>query len=250
MELSDFAQRLHGIDVLKTTADRAIALLWLIGRSNPAQGATPHELAQVLEDAGYPDQNVSRLRRQLTDDRRTAKAGSDGFRLRPNSRLELEPVLSPTTGPRQGAPTDSLIPRSLATATRRTYLQKVIHQVNASYDAELFDCTAVMMRRLIETLIIELFEARRIEAKIKDASGQFFMLDTLLAKLDSEPGLNLGRNSKTGLRKLKELGDKSAHNRRFNAQQSDIDQLSADVRTAAEELMHMAGLLPAATSAA
>ena len=54
--------------------------------------------------------------------------------------------------------------------------------------------------------------------------------------------INLGRNSKKGLKDLKELGDKSAHDRRFNARQSDIDLVKTGLRSAAEDLLHLAGL--------
>jgi hypothetical protein len=250
MELLSFAQRLHSIEDLKTTVDRGIALIWCAGRIDPAQGLSARDIAQVLQGAGYPTQNVSRLHAQLTADNRTAKAAGDSFRLRPAARRILDSVLQPFAGPAPIKSTDSVIPRSLADATRRSYLQKVTHQINASYDTGLFDCTAVMMRRLIETLIVELFESRHAEARIKDGNGQFFMLDGLITRLESEPGINLGRNTKLGLRKLKDLGDKSAHNRRFNAQRADIDQLGPDVRAATEELMHLANLLPPLDAAA
>ena len=38
-------------------------------------------------------------------------------------------------------------------------MEKVLSQINGSYDCALFDCTAVMCRRLLETLIIEAYEA-------------------------------------------------------------------------------------------
>jgi hypothetical protein len=250
MDLISFAQRLDGIEALGKALDRAVALIWFAGRIDPAVGLSAREIAQALQRAGYAQQNVSRLHTQLKADKRTAKASRDRFRLQPAARRELAAMLQEFAGRPPAQQTDSLIPRSLANATRRSYLQRVTYQINASYDAGLFDCTAVMMRRMIETLIIELFESRRLEARIKDPNGHFLMLDNLIARLESEPDVSLSRNTKTGLRKLKELGDKSAHNRRFNAQKSDIDQLGADVRAATEELMHLANLLPPLDAAA
>jgi hypothetical protein len=40
-----------------------------------------------------------------------------------------------------------------------------------------------------------------------------------------------------GLRDLKQIGDLSAHNRRFNARQNDIDRVRDGLRVAAEELL-------------
>src|SRR4051812_1428991 len=43
-------------------------------------------------------------------------------------------------------------------ANARRYNQRVAAQMNAAYDGRLFDCSAVMCRRLIESLIIDAYE--------------------------------------------------------------------------------------------
>ena len=57
------------------------------------------------------------------------------------------------------------------------------------------------------------------------------MLNGLLGVLNKDNTIHLGRNAKQGLEALKALGDKSAHNRRFNARQPDINSIKADLRT-------------------
>lgn len=243
MDPASFAQRLHDFPAAKTTLDRALALLWLAGREDPSRGCTAKEIAGALEAGGYPGQNASRLHKQLVADPRTAKAGQLGFRLRPAARVALEVTFAQILGPRRAKSSDSLIPRELVENTRRDYLKRVVHQANAAYDAELFDCSSVMLRRLVETLIIEVFESANMSSAIKSQNGHFFMLNDLLSAITQEKArFHLGRNSQRGLAELKDLGDKSAHNRRFNATRADIDRLRADVRTAVEELLHLAGL--------
>jgi hypothetical protein len=134
---------------------------------------------------------------------------------------------------------DSIIPRELVSNTRG-YIEKVVSQINGSYDYGFYDCCAVMCRRLGETLIIEVYEARGRAKEIKGADGNFLMLNGLLGVLKKDSTINLGRNAKRGLDELKELGDKSAHNRRFNAIQPDIDAIRSDLRTVTEELLHLA----------
>ena len=51
-----------------------------------------------------------------------------------------------------------MLPIDLFDGTRG-YIEKVVLQINASFDASLYDCCAVMCRRLLETLIIECYEA-------------------------------------------------------------------------------------------
>jgi hypothetical protein len=101
----------------------------------------------------------------------------------------------------------------------------------------------VMMRRLVETLIIECFEKHGIADKIKNsASGDFLYLGDLVDKTLQETTWNLGRNTKQGLPKLKNIGDQSAHNRRYNAHREDVDRVSNDFRVTCEELLYVAGL--------
>jgi hypothetical protein len=136
---------------------------------------------------------------------------------------------------------DSIIPRELFSNTRG-YLEKVVFQINGSYDHAFYDCCAVMCRRLGETLIIELYEALDRAKEIEGSDGNFLMLNGLIGVLSNDARIHLGRNAKRGLEGLKDLGDKSAHNRRFNARQPDIDAIKSDLRTAAEELLHLAKL--------
>lgn len=79
-----------------------------------------------------------------------------------------------------------------------------------------YDACAVMIRRLIETLIIESYEAHSLSVKITNSSGDFFYLSDLISITLSETSWNLSRNAKKSLPKLKDIGDKSAHSRRFN----------------------------------
>lgn len=121
----------------------------------------------------------------------------------------------------------------------RGYLEKLAHQINGTYANAWYDACAVMIRRFIETLIIESYEAHNIEARIKDASGDYYFLRDLVTRVVAEPMLPLGRNSKRALPKLKDIGDKSAHSRMFIAHREDIDKLQDDLRTVIQELLFL-----------
>ena len=99
-----------------------------------------------------------------------------------------------------------------------------------------------MIRRLIETLIIEAFEHFNLSHKIKTSAGDFFYLSDLISKTLSEPSWNLSRNAKQALPKLKDIGDKSAHSRRFNAVRNDIDKICSEIRVVVQEFVYLAGL--------
>jgi hypothetical protein len=67
-------------------------------------------------------------------------------------------------------------------------------------------------------------------------------LRDLIDRALAEPTWNLSRNVKQSLPKLKEIGDKSAHSRRFLAQRGDIQPLLVDIRNVVQELIFLAAL--------
>ncbi len=124
----------------------------------------------------------------------------------------------------------------------RGYLKKVVNQANGSYSQGWFDASAVMVRRLLETLIIEAFEKHGRAAEIQGPSGDFLFLRDMIGKTLSCSAWNLSRNTKQALPKLKDIGDKSAHSRRYNAVRHDLDSIRTDLRCVTEELLSLAGL--------
>lgn len=138
---------------------------------------------------------------------------------------------------------DSLFSLNLLGRTQRGYIVAVGRQMNGCFEAGWCDACAVMMRRLLETSIIEAFETRKLDARIKDQKGNFFQLTGLIAAALNETTWNLSRNTKQALPKLRDLGHISAHSRRYTAQPSDIEKVSDSFRLAVEEFLHLAGLL-------
>jgi hypothetical protein len=134
-----------------------------------------------------------------------------------------------------------VVPFALVRGTRG-YLERITHQINGTYTNGWYDSCAVMIRRLIETLIIESFENNNISHTIKNQTGDFFYLSDLISKTLTESSWNLSRNARQALPKLKDIGDKSAHSRRFNAVRNDIDKINPQIRVVVQELVYLAGL--------
>ncbi len=134
-----------------------------------------------------------------------------------------------------------VIALSLVRGTGRSYIDRIVHQINGAYENGWYDACAVMIRRLLETLIIEAYEAHAIADSIKK-KDDFMHLRDLVVATCSETKWNLGRTTKKALPKLKDIGDKSAHSRRYIAIREDIDQVRADLRTVVQELLILAGL--------
>jgi hypothetical protein len=139
------------------------------------------------------------------------------------------------------ADTQAVIPRSIVRGTRG-YIEKVANQANGCYEKGWYDACAVMIRRLIETLIIEAYEKHSIANKIQNSQGDFFFLRDLISCCLSETAWNLSRNCKQALPQLKDIGDKSAHSRRFVAQRGDLDPKLSDIRLVVQEFLYLSDL--------
>lgn len=128
--------------------------------------------------------------------------------------------------------------------TKRGYLVAVGRQANGCYLSEWYDGCAVMMRRLLESSIIEAFEAKKLDSNIKDSkTGDFFQLTALIDAALREKTWNLPRNVRKGLPDLRDLGHRSAHNRYYLAKKPDIDKHAGVYREAVEAFLHLATLL-------
>jgi len=136
-----------------------------------------------------------------------------------------------------------VLPHSLFENTKG-YLEKINHQINKCYKEACYDACAVMIRRLVEALIIEVFESHRISHKIKNGKGEFLYLDELINKTLAETSWNLSRNTKTALQRkhFKKIGDQSAHSRHYNARRGYIDDIINDLRAVSEDLLYLANL--------
>jgi hypothetical protein len=138
---------------------------------------------------------------------------------------------------------EGLFPLSLIAKTRRGYLMTVCRQMNGCFGSGWYDAAAVMMRRLLETSVIEAFEAQHLDGKIKNPQGDFFQLSDLIGAALAETTWNLSRNTRKALPNLRDVGHISAHSRRYTAQRTDILKVGQDCRIAIEEFLHLAGLI-------
>lgn len=139
------------------------------------------------------------------------------------------------------ASSDMVLLSSITRGTRG-YIDKVVNQINGTYENGWYDACSVMVRRLVETLIIEVFEHHKIDGQIKNPQGEFLYLNDLITRTLTCTQWNLSRNTKKALPRLKNMGDKSAHSRRYTAHRGDIEKVISDLRVVAQELIYLADL--------
>lgn len=132
---------------------------------------------------------------------------------------------------------DIIIPTEV-TSNEKHYFQKVILQINGCYQDGYYDACFVMIRRAVETLIIDAYEAKKLESLLLDSEGNYLTFSKLIDKMLSENNIKLSKTSKTDIKRIKKFGDVAAHNRKLNLKQCDIDKYSDSIRIIIEELIN------------
>jgi len=241
MRIHDFLQAIIALKL--TNTQRAIAVMWYITKSDTVAYIPFKHICKKIESAGFAKQNVTTLKRSLIKDRRVLKNRNDEFKINPKYQAELDLIFSQYLNIKTIPKLDSFMMEDLFKKSR-SYILKVVKQINASYFNGLYDCCAVMCRRLMETLIIESYEHHNISTELKDSEGHYLFFSGLLFKIQSNNKLSISRNTITALKNFKKLGDLSSHNRRYNARKPDLEKVQQDIRVASEELLILSNQAP------
>lgn len=185
--------------------------------------------------------------KQLVTHLATVKSTSTGASDRDHARrqirliceTEILPNISNLTSPVQ--PTSEPVLPASVLAKAPSYLQRILLQANGNYEKRWFDASSVMIRKMIEILIIDVYDKHQKSAEIKNKDGDYLMLSGLITAILNQSHWPLGRETKRALPELKKLGDRAAHNRRYEATKQDIDPLLSGLRATVDDLLHLAG---------
>lgn len=143
---------------------------------------------------------------------------------------EVEPTLT-----NSGSSDFEFIPLEIVEKTRG-YVVSVARQANRCFQNDCYDACAVMARRLLETLIIEVFEKKGIANKIKDSNGNYLMFTDLVGKLINALETPVGRTTKKELPNTALVLNNCAHSRTFNIGRSQLSQHQTVIVIAVQEL--------------
>ncbi len=229
----------------RKNAEKALAILWYFDREQPGIAKTAGQLTKVLDDhhIGAPNQTA------LAEAIRKTKLGNElksGFSLKPGSRKIIRDWLPDLDGIQPAMDHASgYVPEPIWKNTRG-YIEEVCRELNGSFRHAYYNASAVMLRRLLETLIIEAYEYLDRETEIKDGGGNYLMLSDLAERACGEnghKGINLGRDLKKALKEARNVGNWSAHARRFLAHAGDLTKVQAGMRLLAQELIQIADLV-------
>ena len=223
-----------------TRVEQAVGLIWSLHPNECNFG----EIVDALEAAGVSNQNRTRLKDSLNASSLVSKGKArNSFRANAKHLAQLRDKF----GPIVGAPTEivvddatALLPNGTLSLDRK-YISEIVRQANEGYVAEHFDSVAVMLRRLAESLLIEVYIHAKREATIK-VNGNFMMLDGLIKAFDGDATFNKSRNLVKPLRQIKDVGDTAAHDRNYITKKADIEHIKLESRRCISELATLAGV--------
>lgn len=238
---AEFARELANPDL--SHVERAVALLWYYRQSQEFEERTASELAADLHDEGFPRPNVTRLRAELARSRCTIRGGRSGtFQIDVRRLKELDERYSDLLQVQKVEVTGGVLPQDSVAGTR-AYLERLVHQINGAYQFGFYDASAVLCRRLMESLIIEVYVSKGRHHEIQQ-NGVFRHLDAILSHIKSDASIALSRGAPKTMDEVKQLGDTAAHDRTYITHQSDIDDLRPRYRRLISELIALSGVRP------
>jgi len=232
-------------DLNRSNTEKALAVLWYFDREQTDIVKTAGQLTKMLGDHRIGTPNQTALAEAIRKTK-LANESKGGFSLKPGSRKIIRDWLPDLDGIQPAMDHASgYLPEPIWKNTRG-YIEAVCHELNGSFHHGYYNAAAVMLRRLLETLIIEAYEHLNRETEIKDGGGNYLMLSDLADRVCGEnghKGINLGRDSKKALKEVRSVGNWSAHARRFLAHAGDLTKFQAGMRLLVQELIQIADLV-------
>lgn len=223
--------------------DKACQLAFFHLRNSSIDEFSASDCSNWLDGLGYGKPNKSRLEQRLAASRDTIKGTADGlFRLHRTYVKKLEALYPQLTRKSQEVFDEgSVLPEVLYRNTRG-YIQSLAKQINASYEHNIFDGCAVLMRRLEEILLIHSYEKQGIAETIKDGNGNYLLLEGIVKDAVSNATLSLSRNTKITAEDIRKLGNFSAHKITYTCKREYITEKIPEFRAMVDELLHKAGI--------
>lgn len=237
---ASFAKKIASIDL--THAERAIAFLWYYRQTQEFDERSASELANDLHDLGFPKPVITKLHSSLMRSSFTNKGKREKtFQIDLRKLDKLDEKYGDLLDIKKVEVSDAVIPNDWVAGTR-VYLEQMVHQINGSFDSGFYDCCAILCRRLMESLLIEIYISQKRHHEIQ-TDGVFKSLEKVIGYATLDTKLTLNRNTPKTMVEVKRLGDTAAHDRTYITHQTDITLLRQRLRKMIYDLLTTAGII-------
>lgn len=240
MEYKQFATKINLHE--KKEIDRVQITAYYLMLQEESVNFNLGDVVKMLCDIGSPISNISRLKRNLSKAREFKKANENKYMIVPSIKKQLDAEYSDYLRNNEEIESSSEILDEKLFLEKRGYLDKLIKQINNCYYNNCYDACAVLMRRVFEITLILSYEKLGIADEIKDANGDYFMLERIVANAVQNKTLHISRSRKE-YDQIRDLGNFAAHKIHFNTRQLDIDNIKQIYIVCLEELYYKAGLI-------
>ena len=242
MTLTSFASKASFNSI--TEIEKVEAIAYYLLKIENRQEFDLSTVSEKLISCGFGKPNLSRLKSKVNTSRSFIKGSQQHtFRLHNGSVEKVAdkfPFLSDVSEVVETI--DSVIPKDLYEGTRG-FIVKLAIQINASFENNISDGCAVLMRRLIEILLILGYQAKGKEQEIKDGtSGAYRNLSSIIDHLLSNNIMTLQKDTREVLHDFRELGNFSAHGITYNCRKSELSKIARKYRLAVEDLLYASEL--------
>lgn len=219
----------------KLKSDLAIGFVWLHYKLYETESCTIEQINQYFVDAHLSKYNSTRLKDTF---RKSKDILTERTGYRPSRKL-IETLdqefIYLFQRPEEIECDNIILPLSLYSNTRG-YIESVSKQINASYEYNIFDGCAVLMRRLMEILLIHTYEANGLSDAIIEEKG-YKNLNLIIKDIIDKKRFNLPKQTKDSMNKIRELGNLSAHKIQYTTKKQYIDEVITEYRAIIEELL-------------
>lgn len=240
MTLEQFSKAC-GLDSL-SEVEKVCHLAFFHLKKNNVQEFFAGDAAKWLVEAGGAAPNRTRLDDKLRASRDTVRGPRGGHRLKNEYISGKETAYPHVAEKSQEVIEEGTILPAIDYEKTRGYIETLAKQINHCYENNCFDGCAVLMRRLVEVLLILSYRKLNIEAAIKDANGNYHMLEAIINDAKTNGTLNLSRNGKEDIGTFRELGNFSAHKIEYTCKREYIRPEIQKFRALIGELLHKACL--------
>lgn len=241
MKPEDFARSVA--ITTRTELEKIELLAFFFQKTTGVRDFTRNDILKWFDRLNLGMPNTARLAKRMRESRRFVRGSTpESFRLHaivldelqqnhPGLRSENEDVESE----------DIVLPRPVYESTRG-FIESLAKQINASYEYNIFDGCAVLMRRLAEILLILTYEHLGIEPEIQDHRGHYQPLEKIIENAKSNKILKLTKDSRALVDEFRQIGNFSAHKIYYNCRRGDLKQISFQYRATIEELLYKSGI--------
>lgn len=244
MHLLDFMEEVKLAE--KIESDRAKLLCFYHYKEDGITVFTMSDISRWMEECNFNKPNVSRLKKNLT------KGKLKAFILSKENQnsIEFVPAVLQLLERDQGMlwidtitieSHDELIEEAKFCG-KRSYLTRLIQQINFTYGKNCYDACAVLMRRLFEVLLILVYQKKGIDADITKQDGSYKILEGIVKDAIQNRILGIPRRISKHFDSFREVGNNSAHSITYTAGKLDIDKIARDYRVMLEDLYSRAGI--------